>query len=85
MANKKADFKLDETNNVVMKHYRQIGIPLTEVGERLRQLNEAIKANDMVIKADSDLNVELSRNETALSVRLTVYLFEKEEKEKENG
>lgn len=66
----------------MINKYRQIGIPLTEVGERLKHLNEAIKANDMVIKADSDLKVEISRNETALSCTLTVYLFEKEQ---ENG
>ena len=64
------------------KRYKAIGIPLSEVGERIRQLNEAIKANDMIIKAGSNLEVELSRNETALSCTLTVYLFEKE---KENG
>ena len=72
---------VEETRRAsAIKNYRQIGIPLTEVGERLRRLNEAIKANDMIIKADSDLKVELSRNETALSCTLTVYLFEKEEK-----
>lgn len=64
--------------------YKQIGIPLSEVGERIRKLNEAIKDNNMIIKADSNLNVELSRNETALSIQLTVYLFEEEE-DKENG
>lgn len=64
--------------------YRQIGIPLSEVGGRIKKLNEAIKDNNMVIKADSNLNVELSRNETALSIQLTVYLFEEEE-DKENG
>lgn len=64
--------------------YKQIGIPLSEVGERIRKLNEAIKDNNMIIKVDSNLNVELSRNETALSIQLTVYLFEEEE-DKENG
>lgn len=72
---------MDRTAEEARRNYRQIGIPLTEVGERLKQLNEAVKANDMIIKADSDLKVEISRNETALSCTLTVYLFEKEKED----
>ena len=63
--------------------YKQIGIPLSEIGERIRKLNEAIKDNIMIIRADSNLNVELSRNETALSIQLTVYLFEEGDKNDE--
>lgn len=63
--------------------YKQIGIPLSEIGERIRKLNEAIKDNNMIIRADSNLNVELSRNETALSIQLTVYLFEEGDKNDE--
>lgn len=60
------------------------GIPLVEVGKRLKQLHEAILANGMAIKSDSNINVELTREDTALAVQLTVYLFDYEE-EKENA
>lgn len=62
----------------------RIGIPLEKVGERLKQLHEAILANNMAIKSDSNINVELARADTALAVQITVYLFDYEE-EKKNG
>lgn len=68
-----------------VSNYKRIGIPLGKVGERLEQLNEAIKGNNMAIKADSKIELDCSRNETALAVQFTVYLFDDEkEEEKEN-
>ena len=62
----------------------RIGIPLAEVGKRVKQLHDAIIANGMAIKADDNITVELAREDTALAVQLTVYLFDYEE-EKKNG
>ena len=66
-----------------MSNPSRIGIPLDKVGERLKQLNEAILENNMAIKADSGvrLNISSYSGDTALSVQIEVYLFEKEEKE----
>jgi hypothetical protein len=68
-----------------MSMHKRIGIPIEKVGERIRQLNEAIKANNMVIKADNKIEIDInsSRNDTALAVTMTVYLFDEEEN-KEN-
>lgn len=68
-----------------VSNYKRIGIPLNEVGKRLEQLNEAIKGNNMALKADSKIELECSRNETALAVQVTIYLFDEKEEEKENG
>ena len=65
-----------------ISNYKRIGIPLNKVGERLEQLNEAIKGNNMAIKADSKIELDCSRNETALSVQLTVYLFDNNEEDR---
>lgn len=68
-----------------VSNYKRIGIPLNEVGKRLEQLNEAIKGNNMALKTDSKIELECSRNETALAVQVTIYLFDEKEEEKENG
>jgi len=62
-----------------------VGAPLSEVGDRLRALNESLKQNGMALTADTGVRVNCSRDgEKALSLVLEVYLFEKEE-EKKNG
>lgn len=63
---------------------KKIGIPIDEVGGRLKALNESLIQNGMVLKADTGVHIDCSRDEVALSLVLEVYLFEKEE-EKENG
>lgn len=55
---------------------KQIGIPLSEVGERIRKLNEVLKANNMALKAESDVNVCFYRDEnTAIGLKLEVVLL----------
>ena len=61
-------------------NYRTIGIPVEEVGPRLKKLNEAIKDCGMCIKADTDVNISFNRDQTALSLKLEVYLFAEEKK-----
>lgn len=54
----------------------KIGIPVTEVGDRIRKLNEALKANNMALKAVSDVNVCFYKNDdTAIGLRLEVVLL----------
>lgn len=66
-------------------NYERIGIPLDMVGKRLKQLNEAIKENNMLIKDVSKIKLDWSREDTALSVQITVFLFEDEREEKKIG
>lgn len=61
-----------------------IGIPLEEVGNRLKALDESLRLNGMAIKADTGVHIDCSRDKVALGFVLEVYLFEKEEN-KENG
>lgn len=54
----------------------KIGIPVTEVGDRIRKLNEALKANNMALKAVSDVNVCFYKDDnTAIGLRLEVVLL----------
>lgn len=54
----------------------KIGIPVTEVGDRIRKLNEALKANNMALKAESDVNVCFYKDDnTAIGLRLEVVLL----------
>lgn len=52
------------------------------VGKRLKQLNKAIKGNNMLIKDVSKIELDCSREDTALSVQITVFLFDDEREEK---
>ena len=55
---------------------KQIGIPLSKVGERIVKLNEALKANNMALIAESDVNVCLYKDEkTAIGLKLEVVLL----------
>lgn len=67
------------------RNYERIGIPLDMIGKRLKQLNEAIKGNNMLIKDVSKIELDWSREDTALSVQITVFLFEDEREEKKIG
>lgn len=54
----------------------KIGIPVTEVGDRIRKLNEALKANNMALKAEYDVNVCFYKDDnTAIGLRLEVVLL----------
>ena len=57
-----------------------IGIPLEEVGGRLKALDESLKQNGMAIKADTGVHIDCSRDRVALGFVLEVVIFEKEEK-----
>ena len=61
---------------------KSIGIPIEEVGDRLKALNESLLQNGMTLKADTGVHIDCIRDKVALSLVLEVYLFEKEE---ENG
>ena len=58
-----------------------IGIPLEEVGDRLKALDESLKQNGMALKADTGICIDCSRDKLALGFVLNVVVFEKEEKE----
>ena len=57
-----------------------IGIPLEEVGDRLKALDESLKQNGMALKADTGVHIDCSRNEVALGFVLEVVVFNKEKK-----
>lgn len=57
-----------------------VGIPLEEVGDRLKALNESLRQNGMALKADTGVHIDCSRDKVALGFVLEVAVFEKEEK-----
>lgn len=61
--------------------FMKIGIPLDEVGDRLKALDESLKQNGMALKADTGVHIDCSRDKTALGFVLEVVVFKKEEKE----
>ena len=58
---------------------RRIGIPIEEVGDRLKALSESLLQNGMALKADTGVHIDCSRDKVALSFVLEVYLFGEEE------
>ena len=63
----------------------KIGIPLSEVGDRLKNLNESLLQNGMALKADTGVPIDCNRDKIALGFALEVVVFEKEKEEKKNG
>ena len=57
-----------------------IGIPLDEVGDRLKALDESLRQNGMALKADTGVHIDCSRDKAALGFVLEVVLFAKEDK-----
>ena len=57
-----------------------IGIPLEEVGDRLKALDESLRQNGMALKADTGVHIDCSRDKVALGFALEVVVFEKEKK-----
>ena len=55
-----------------------IGIPLEEVGDRLKALDESLRQNGMALKADTGVHIDCSRDKTALGFVLEVVVFKKE-------
>lgn len=72
------------TGSVVQKprpKFRTVGIPLKEVGQRLQELNDAIREHNMAIGADAQYNLEFMEchDDMAKCVTMTVYFFSKDE------
>ena len=60
-----------------------IGIPLSKVGDRLRNLGKSLEQHGMDLKADTGVHINCTKDgETAISCVLEVYLFDARE---ENG
>ena len=60
---------------------KTIGIPLKEVGDRLKALDESLRQNGMALKADTGVHIDCSRDKIALGFVLEVVVFEKEKSE----
>lgn len=58
-----------------------IGIPLSKVGDRLRNLGESLQHHGMALKSDTGVHINCTKDgETAISCVLEVYLYDAEEK-----
>lgn len=58
-----------------------IGIPLSKVGDRLRNLSKSLEQHGMALKADTGVHINCTKDgETAISCVLEVYLYDAEEK-----
>ena len=56
-----------------------IGIPLEEVGDRLKALDDSLRQNGMALKADTGVHIDCSRDKTVLGFTLEVVVFNKGE------
>ena len=64
-----------------MAKFTLIGIPLSKVGDRLRNLSKSLKQHGMALKADTGVHINYTKNgETAISCELEVYFYDAEEK-----
>ena len=58
-----------------------IGIPLSKVGDRLRNLSKSLEQHGMALKADTGVHINCTKDgETAINCVLEVYLYDAEEK-----
>jgi hypothetical protein len=64
-----------------MIRHTLIGIPLDEVGDKLKALDKSLRENGMALKADTGVHIDCNRDETAIGFVLEVVLLGKEEKE----
>ena len=66
---------------------KTIGIPVEEVGKRIKELNEILLEHNMALKAENDVGVCFWKDEnTAISLKLEVVLLnDNKEKEEENA
>ena len=55
-----------------------IGIPLEEVGDKLKALDKSLRKNGMALKADTGVHIDCSRDKTAIGFVLEVVLLGKE-------
>ena len=65
---------------------KTIGIPVEEVGKKIKELNEILKEHDMILKAENDVGICFWKDEnTAISLKLEVVLLSNnKDKEEEN-
>ena len=68
----------------IKDYYKQIGIPVAEVGPKIKELNKAIEEHDMAIGADMTYQLDMmgTENECVKAVTLTVYLFQRKDDQK---
>ena len=67
---------------------RTVGIPVEEVGKKIKKLNETLKEHNMILKAENDVGICFWKDEnTAISLKLEVVLLSdnKEKEDKKNG
>ena len=55
--------------------FNTIGIPLDEVGDRLKALDESLKQNGMALKANTGVHIDCSRDKRATGFVLEVVVF----------
>lgn len=60
-------------NKLIRQH---VGIPVEEVGKKLKELHSAIEANGMAVAAEQDVSISLCPDGKAMSIQLKVYLFD---------
>ena len=54
----------------------KVGIPVEQVGQRIKKLNEVLIKHGMALKADTEIGVTFHKDEkAAISLKLEVYLF----------
>lgn len=71
----------------IKDYCKKIGIPLVEVGPKIKELNKAIEAHDMAIGADMTYQLDMmgTENECVKAATLTVYFFQrKDDQDQEN-
>lgn len=67
---------------------KTIGIPVEEVGKRIKKLNEILEKHNMILKAENDVGICFWKDENiAIGLKLEVVLLsdEKEKEEEQNG
>jgi hypothetical protein len=65
--------------------FDELGIPLTEVGEKLHLINETLKDYGILLRRDIGANVEISEvkgEDLATGITITASLFARKEKQK---
>ena len=68
------------------KLYGQIGIPLSEVSNRLTALDECLRKNDMALKSETGVHIEClnGKEPYAIELNLSVVVFNTK-REEENA
>lgn len=64
-----------------------VGIPVEEVGKKIKKLNEILKEHNMFLKTENDVEIHFWKDgNTAISLKLEVVLLsDNKEREEENA